>query len=328
MNLTKLRIALLAFVFVILSTVQGFSGASFDVPVTDSVDGTLLGFFDLRDRESFMQVTNLGSGNNTIHIQIYDVSNNCNENDFFDVFTPNDTHIYNLRDIKTNDRNDSGVVLPDGAYGVFIAGVQGAGLNRVIFGNLRIIDNSGYEYRTNLQGEDGDRDIDTLDNFATFNFNTKGGVTLSDIVAIPFDDISEGVFVAEVLDLWANVDVDIYDLNENPFSCRNVVFACVNENHPLLEELLEEVNNTGNGSANVASFEYGINNAIPHSKDSELLCPGNQISEGFVRLEIIAIGEEAQEDAIYFVGLNNGDGRGSMDAIWLQNSAIPEPMPE
>ena len=35
MNITKFKIALLAFVFVLLSTVPGFSGASFNIPTTD-----------------------------------------------------------------------------------------------------------------------------------------------------------------------------------------------------------------------------------------------------------------------------------------------------
>ena len=43
------------------------------------------------------------------------------------------------------------------------------------------------------------------------------------------------------------------------------------------------VANMSGDSANVASFEYGINDAIPHSRGGELLCPGNNIAEGFER---------------------------------------------
>ena len=42
---------------------------------------------------------------------------------FFDVYTPNDTHVYNMREILTNDGNPSGVVLPENAYG-FVAVTQ------------------------------------------------------------------------------------------------------------------------------------------------------------------------------------------------------------
>ena len=73
--------------------------------------------------------------------------------------------------------------------------------------------------------------------------------------------------------------------------------------------------------ASVASFEYGINNAIPHSKGGELLCPGNTISEGFVRLKQIGLGS-IDIALIGYVGLNNGNGRGSIDSFFTQNCAL------
>ena len=41
MNITKFRITLLAFVFVLLSTIQSFSGGDFRTPESDSPDSTL-----------------------------------------------------------------------------------------------------------------------------------------------------------------------------------------------------------------------------------------------------------------------------------------------
>ena len=111
-------------------------------------------------------------------------------------------------------------------------------------------------------------------------------------------------------------DVNILDNNENIFSCRDITFACVDDDNPLLEALLEE------SETSVASFEYGINNAIPHSKGGELLCPGNTISEGIVTLDNISLGQSVFENFIIFVGLNNGDGRGSIDSVW--NDQLPE----
>ena len=336
MRNTKIILFILSFLF--LTAVPGYSGGSFNVVETDTGSDVIIGFFDLRERETFIQITNSNSdpAGNNIHIQIFNVGNLCNENDFFDFYTPTDSHVYNLRDITTNDGNPSGVVLPDGAYGVFIAhGDSGNSddYNKPIIGNLRIMDNNGYEYRTNLQGEDEDQDFDNdiNDNFATFNFNTYGGVTLSDVIVIPFDDDTGGpqdLNIANILDVWTNLDVDIYDLNETPFSCRRVVFSCVNEDNPIIEALLEEVADSSsegvNGSSSVASFEYGINNAIPHSKGGELLCPGNVITEGFVRFTHIVDGDETEDDGVSFVGLNNGNGRGSIDSFWLQNSEFPE----
>ena len=337
--MSKIKIILFVLSFVFLSAVPSFSGTAFDVPVSDTSDTILFGFFDLRERETFIQITNVDTdpAGHNVHIQIYDVSNNCNENNFFDLYTLNDTHVYNLRDIKTNDGNDSGVVLPDGAYGVFVAyGDANKNPNQVLIGNLRILDDNGYEYRTNLQGTDRDKDIaDPLDAFATFNFSPKGGVTLSDVVLIVMDETeSRDAEIAEILDQWTTVDVNIFDINENPFSCRKVIFACINQDSPLYEALLDEAANRtsggcsgGNCAASVADIEYGINNAIPHSKGGELLCPGNNISEGFVRLENIGKGSGSQDEVVVFVGLNNGNGRGSMDSFFNANTKIPEPVP-
>lgn len=85
------------------------------------------------------------------------------------------------------------------------------------------------------------------------------------------------------------MDVDIYDLNEVPLSCRDVAFACVQPDSPFVDEILAYDGGNGgelvgtNGS-NIASFEYGINESIPHSRNGELLCPGNVIGDGFVGL--------------------------------------------
>ena len=321
-----------ALVLCLIPIKNSFSGGSFDTVESDTGGQILMGFFDLRDRETYIQITNvdLDPTNHNVHIQIFDVSNDCNENNFFDLYTPNDTHVYNLRDIQTNDGNPSGVIIPDGAYGIFVA-FGDADNDRDIIGNFRILDESGYEYRTNLNATRMDRGNNPLEEFATFNFNTKGGVTLSDIILISVDEDTDAedqeAPLADILNVWNTFDVNIFDLSENVFSCRKVISSCINKDSPLYEALLEEAanetnNNCSNGScaASVADIEYGINNAIPHSKGGELLCPGNNISEGFVRLEQIGQGDDAEDESVVFVGLNNGNGRGSMDAFFNYNS--------
>ena len=276
----------------------GFEGLTFyTFSETDTAGVSLFYFFDLRDRETFIQLTNPDlfsfqdepalSGptglDATAHIQIFDVSNNCNENNFFDVYTPSDTHVYNMRDIQTNDGNPSGVVLPEGAYGIvsvtmslpiiiddpFIA-------SAAPIGNLRIIDNNGYEYRTNAQGPLGFTSVDDDSLFYSFNFNQEGGVSLSDVVGISLVTVETPSFFEWVANpvqgIFTPFDIDIVNNNETIFSCRDIIYSCVDEDNPLLEELLSIA-----GTANVASFEYGINETIPHSKGGELLCPGNNI---------------------------------------------------
>ena len=136
--------------------------------------------------------------------------------------------------------------------------------------------------------------------------------------------------MADILNIWSTVDVDIYDLNEVPFSCRQVIYSCINQESSLYEALLEEAADQGCSpgtcAASVADIEYGINDAIQHSKGGELLCPNNNITNGFVRLEHIGQGENANDEAVVYVGLNNGNGRGSFDTFWVQ-SGFPEPPP-
>lgn len=265
-------------------------------------------------------------------MQIFNVGNLCNENDFFDEYTGNDTHTYNMRDILTNDGNPSGVDLPDDAYGIVAFSTLNSNNQFVegfIIGNLRILDNSGYEYRTNLIAfSNNDTFGSTLVYYA--NFNQQGGVSLSDIVGLYLStDTAQGPVedwdASSALNTFVVFDVDIFDNNEVPLSCRDIIFACVQPDDPLVDELFA-VNSDGPGvefegtnGASVASFEYGINNAIPHSKGGELLCPGNVIGEGILNLNLQGIAFPDVANAVIFggfIGLNNGNGRGSMDSFW------------
>ena len=334
MRITKLfLIPMFVFSLLIVPADNSQAGNSilFDTTGSDNASNeTLFYFFDLRDRESFVQLSYfeaIAQGlSANMHVQIYDVGNNCNENNFFDVYTPNDTHTYNMRDIQTNDGNPSGVVLPDGAYGFVV--VTAAPLFPIqfqfaIFGNMRIIDNNGYEYRTNAQFVFDNADVGP-NTFYSFNFNQEAGIGWSDVVGITVFSSDFGIsveFLADPLSAFNTFDVDIYDLNEVPFSCRDVIFSCVNQESVLLEPLLEFA-----GTASVASFEYGINNAIPHTKGGELLCPGNTISDG-----VVVLRPEPQPSTenfrsfLGYVGLNNGNGRGSLDSFWGFNRTIPIP---
>jgi len=336
----------------LFSTIQAFSGNDFalEFPETDTSEDKLLAFFDLRDRETYIQITNTGNdlnpdggfrtGNLTLHIQIFNVDDNCNENNFFDVYTPADTHIYNMRDIVTNNGSPSGVVLPENAYGIVSVGVieaDGTDFDEPtdsLIGNVRILDDTGYEYRTNITSDTIEGPKGPSPREVTFNFNTEGGVTLSDVVGINYtkgDDDDDGeIAAADILDINTGWSVDIYNNNEVAQSCRNIIFACVDQDNPLLEELLEEVASGGGDSddddfgASVASFEYGINNAIPHSRGSELLCPGNITSEGFVNMKLETRASQFPDNIFFigYIGLNNGNGRGSFDSFWYQNKTF------
>lgn len=315
---------------------NGFSGVGL-IPETDTGGQVLFVPFDLRDRESFFQITNVNSSNQTIHIQIYNVGNLCNENNFFDVYTPSDTHIYNLRDIITNDSNPSGVVLPDDAYGIIVASTiseMDFEIFAPLIGNIRIADNLGYEYRTSASTNARGTSIEIVEiPKLSFNFNTQNGVVLSDVIGIPitFSENEGEDFIEASLDdilrSFAAVDVDIVNNNEVLFSCRDVVFSCVDENNPLAEEILVLASQDGiptRSSASVARYEYGINDVIPNSKGGELLCPGNNIPEGVVILTFESFPPQEFTSFVGFAGLNNGNGRGSMDSIIAIDTLEPE----
>ncbi len=122
----------------------------------------------------------------------------------------------------------------------------------------------------------------------TINFNTEGGVNASDIVGITTRDISKGEVTVSS---GVTFDVDILNNKEDIFSCSDSTFSC---------------------TAN--TFEYGINETVPNSRDGSVLCPSNNISEGVVRITT-----ESHGNTHYFggyVGLNNSNGRGSMDSLW------------
>ncbi len=326
------------------------------IPTSDNPSIQLTAFFDLRDRHSFIQVTNVTTGGITLHVQVFDVEGNCNENNFYDTLTGNDTHVYNMSDVKTNNGDPSGVSLPDDAYGFVVISVVEGVLGPIVtiedgefvMGNFRVIDNSGYEYRTNMSGYNTQEPwCIGLGSVLNFNFNQLGGANLSDFVGIAFENAGPGcnndeldflcegpfteVTAANILATNITFDIDIIDNNENEFSCRDVMFACVNEDSPRYEELLSSAAENGI-AVTIAGFEYGINEAFPHSKGSPLLCPANNITEGIVRLrvedlfgELPVRGEFLDGDEFFtaFIGLNNGNGRGSMDAIWFPGVAEP-----
>lgn len=300
-------LSLLVFSFLFLSHNKSYAGfvsivnGSTTLPLaeTDTDNYQLYSFFDLRERVSFVQVTNVGSAA-TLHVQIFDVSNLCNENNFSDAYTANDTHVYDMRDIQSNDGTGSGFELPDGAYGIVVVTVtqgigQPADINGSIIGNFRVIDNSGYEYRTNSQSpssivsfEDG--------GVYTFNFNRVSDINFSDVVGITLNNITSN----EVTTAGSSItfETTLFNNNEVAFSCSDTTFSCTAD-----------------------TFECGINEAIPHSRDKGLTCPSNNISEGFVRLEIIS--EESIEAFAGYIGINTGNNsRGSMDSFHQQMGVL------
>lgn len=301
------------------------------VPVTNTENSQLIGFWDLRDRNSFFQVTNTSSENVRVHIQLYDVENGCAEFDYFDTLTPFDTHVYNVADLDRN--NGEPLAAPDlsGGHGILaVTHVEQDGFIDpfpVLTGNMKIQDISGYEYRTNMAGSgidflqfvleffDGVTDIEIeitefLQGTDSINFNDVMETSNSDTVIIGYKvQLNPGGIIPTLREF----NVSMYDDQENPISCSPAVLGCSPE--------------PGVGGV----INAGLNQAITNSRGGPSLCLGND-RNGYFQLSTtdIDIGEpevlvEVIEEEfrifiginvhglIIYNGLNNNNGTGSMD---------------
>ncbi len=354
MNIIKYLVLILILVLPINSYAGGGSGGpapidDFGIMLTDDRHHDQhVAYYDLRNRSSLVQVTNVtGDGNCPIHVQIFQHDRGCDELNFNDTLTPNDTVVYDMDNIIKNDGSPAPINLADDSYGyVVISG------DCNMIGNFRIADDSGYEYRTNtvtagrVEAQEDDScstscppdDDDAfcgsnLDIDFYANFNTVDGAMFSDVVGFAFDRNIPNTVTN--IDKGVSFDIFVYDLHEEPLSCDRRNFACGNV------------------------MNYGVNEDYSASRGDDLLCPGGGLvtdqkggyvlftnPDGFNNCDHNEDGDsdcasdsDGSEDAdqtlfcaedgdmfVGLIGINNGDGTGSMD-IWqlLSRNAILVP---
>jgi len=320
---------------------------------TDMGDFRLVYFVDRREGETLVQVTNTSTRGINIHVQLFDVNNDfqvCEECNFPDMLTPEDTHVYDVAEMITN----SGPGLPpastqceldDGHYGFVVItfdsykdalGVCGNGFDDCfveggpLIGMFRVIRDSGYEYRTNAAGKEvlrngtkrviaeeeliagsGRRSIDSL-----INFQLADGNQFADVVGITFWEkdsvrVDADPLVGTAFGFFE--DILIWTENEFPGSCSETVFACAPNN-----------------------LDRGIDNSLPNNFEANRICSTERLeanTSGWLHMPFEGffcappIGDinnfcppSIEENAFFvgFVGLNNGDGTGSMDSWWSQ----------
>ncbi len=244
-------------------------------------------------RKSYVQITNTYDAPVTIHVQIFQHDRDCSELDFFDELTVSDTVVYDMGNIVKNNGSKVSASLGEDSYGYVV--VTPLDPQASIIGNFRIIDSSGYEYRTNMQNTGA-----ATGNFAPgisyiINYNGANGARQADIVGFGYSIDGTGT----VKNLSDNVVFDTYlfDLDEEPLSCDRVGFAC-------------------GGVMN-----YGISEDYPSSRGEDLLCRGGGSSNpdgGVVSLENGVYTGNSSERVVFsgYAGINNGDGTGSMDS-WI-----------
>jgi len=359
-------VVLLALPMFVLPT-QANAGVSADssfgigqrlIDQTDMGAFRLVYFVDTRQRQSLVQVTNTTSRGINIHVQLFDLNNavqQCNQCDFPDMLTPNDTHVYDVSDMMSN----SGPGLPppasecgldDDHYGFVVisftnykdgGSVCGAGQDGChveggpLIGMFRIIDESGYEYRTNAAGKevlggdgygqwvgsdeeilvrrDGRKSWDDL-----VNFELADGNNLADLVGITFWELTHDVVAASPLvgtsfGLDLSDPIFIYRENETGNSCGGTTFTCapgnfdkgIDQSLPNSLGQVNEVCTTSRLPENSSGWLHmpfsGFSCQPPLGDASDFKCNDN------IKRNLFFVG---------FVGLNNGDGTGSMDSWW------------
>lgn len=231
---------------------------------TGSENFQMVCYWDLRDRNSFFQVTNTSSENIRVHIQLFDVDNACAEFDFFDTLTPFDTHVYNVSELDRN--NGQALASPNLSDGHGIIAVTNVNsddtinIDPVLTGNCRIIDINSYEYRSNFAGAGFGPDAEIEDQVV--NFNNVDEANHSDLIFMSWFTRSD---IGGIIPTTEEYNVGLFDDQENPISCPSVILGC-----PA-------------GEINV-----GVNQAITNSRGNQSLCLGaDQV--GFLELQIFCL---------------------------------------
>jgi len=330
-SLSKIKYFLVLAVLLVLP-MQAMAGFGDVVPVIDQTDtgvNRLVAFWDTRARDTFIQVTNTSSEKVNIHVQVFDADSPftpCEECNFDDMLTGFDTHVYDIENMVTNMVNPDGT--PDtvcvnrpGTYGFIVISLE-SGPSGSLIGMFRIIDESGYEYRANAAGTEDFPANASVDEVV--NFSDANGNVFSDLVGITYVDLGPGAVYASpgVFTVFGdlNYEILIWDQDEDDISCSPTTFACAE-----------------------GQLDRGIDVALPNSKgEANRVCSTSILdtnSSGWLDLPFSAFrctdplagnpdGTCAIEPFfVGFIGLNNGNGTGSMDSWWevglLQKIMLP-----
>ena len=314
----------------LITPINAWGGESepYEIPDTDFPGFVLANFWDQRARFTTVQITNTCAFGVNIHVNVFNVPNNCEDFDFNDTLTANDTHVYDLRDLQGNTTVIAPPDFTDG-YGIFLVTVVDAAVEGSIvddfclIGNFRVIaPGAGYEYRTNSASfEQGFAD-ETAEYI--FNFNDVDGADLSDVVGMLLEDANVGDDPADIelfdQEAWVEFDPEIFNAGEVGFSCSLMAFACTPSDGLLAELILADIVGDGGTPPAVIGFDLGINDHFLNSRGEPSICSGSN-DVGFVLIEAVDEGNAVDDDDgsfVGFIGLNNGDGTGSMDSWWAE----------
>ncbi len=315
----------LAFMLAIPTVSMAGHGLDPLIDQTDQATSRLINFWDLRmARQTFVQVTNYSQGRAFVHVQIFNVASPatvCEETDFDDWYTPGDTHVYDLGNLVSNNDADGlglvGFSAPnadlDEGYGLLV--VSETSGDEILIGMFRIIDGDGdFEYRTNAAGEDH-RNVSGNDwDIAVLNFNNVDEANLSDVVGLVYKETGLSSVLASPLiqATFGNATGDvgspqpqihIFDEFESPTSCSPTTFACA---PTLLDKGIDNFHPNSKGEVNRICND-SVDVGWLYMPFQRFNCFDDDPDFGNCQFSTFFVG---------FLGLNNGDGTGSMDSWW------------
>lgn len=325
-SLSKIKY-FLVLAFLLLVPMQAFAGSvnNFYDPIdnTDTGANRLIYYYDQLGRETFVQVTNTSDSFVSIHVQVFEADDFCNEVDFIYDLTPAQTVVFDVANLPGSpDLTDS--------YGFVAVTVLDSEFSNPLIGSFRIIDSEGYEYRTNAASSEGEFEFTPGEFWNVLNFNNVNDPAFSDVVGITYVALPDGnVYASPGVGTQfgtgsSSEQVLIFDHQENFNSCSPVTFAC----DPTL-------------------INRGIDNSVPNTQGFDRICNTSKlegdaepVDSGWLLLPFVGNlcldpavsgGSGTGDDFIcafptYFVGflgLNNGDGTGSMDS-WISEPGFLE----
>jgi hypothetical protein len=305
-SLSKIKyLVLLAFLLVIpIKAKAGFITEPIDQ--TDTGANRLIYYFDDHGRHTYIQLTNTSDEEVCVHIQIFaanDPSIDCREQDAEECLSAGDTNVYDMENLPFGlDYTDQ--------FGFVAVSIE-SGPSFSLIGMFRILDDNGYEYRSNAADSTGDNSFEEA--FNILNFNDVTGNSNSDVVGISYietgpSQVFASPFIGTVFGSSGSQSDQNFILNssENAVSCSPVGFYC-------------------------DSFEFsrGIDNSLPSTHGFDPICATSVLSTDTAGWLFLPYdhsdcfddncGESTEVFFVGFLGLNNGDGTGSMDS-WMSSS--------
>lgn len=297
---------------------QAYSGSPGPIKLTDGGADRVVYYFDTRNRSSHIQLANLSNLPVRVRVQIFTVNTtivSCEEIDFFDDYSGFDVHTYDMSALVANDAPGLGASLEPNAYG-FVVISRSTGTTDALSGTMRIIDNSGHEFRANAAApESGSTDGSAE---GIINFSNANGHSSSEVIGFTYTVLdSDTVYASSgVQSLFGDVippdQISIQDEFENDFSCSPRLFSCSDENSNIaIDNSLPNTKGEPNRVCNTSIIDVANDSGYLRMPFESYIC-----TDPFVALP--GPGNLCPADTYFvgFVGLTNGTGSGTFDSWW------------